>query len=257
MSHADEHAHDEDSEHEHEHDDEPGYVAGVSPVAEAPGAARLAFLRKTYLHLAGAILVFTALEALLMQIPEVEDVALTMTNGYNWLAVLGAFMAVSWVADYMARRSTSLWVQYLGLVLYVCAEAVIFIPLIYVAANYGGDDVIPTAAIATVAVFVGLSAIVLVSKKDFSYLRAGLTIASMVALGVIVAGVLFGFELGVLFSVAMIGLAAAYILYYTSNVLHHYRTTQYVAAALALFSAVALLFWYILRLLLEIFGNRR
>ena len=51
---------------------------------------------------------------------------------------------------------------------------------------------------------------------------------------------------------AMIGFASMYILYETSNVLHRYRTDQYVAAALALFAAVALLFWYILRLLMEL-----
>jgi FtsH-binding integral membrane protein len=53
----------------------------------------------------------------------------------------------------------------------------------------------------------------------------------------------------------MILLASGYILYDTSNVLHHYRTDQYVAASLALFAAVALLFWYVLRLLMEL--NRR
>ena len=59
--------------------------------------------------------------------------------------------------------------------------------------------------------------------------------------------------IGLLFSGAMVVLAGGYTLYYTSNVLHHYRTDQHVAASLALFSAVALMFWYILR----IFMSRR
>jgi FtsH-binding integral membrane protein len=63
--------------------------------------------------------------------------------------------------------------------------------------------------------------------------------------------VLFGFTLGMAFSYCMIALACGYILYDTSNVLHHYRTEQYVAAALALFAAVMLLFWYVLRILLD------
>jgi FtsH-binding integral membrane protein len=33
--------------------------------------------------------------------------------------------------------------------------------------------------------------------------------------------------------------------------LHHYRTDQYVAAALALFASVALLFWYVLQLFMN------
>ena len=63
--------------------------------------------------------------------------------------------------------------------------------------------------------------------------------------------ILFGFNLGNLFAGVMIALAAAYILYYTSNVLHHYRLDQYVAASLALFAAVALLFWYVLQLFMS------
>jgi FtsH-binding integral membrane protein len=49
----------------------------------------------------------------------------------------------------------------------------------------------------------------------------------------------------------MIAFACGYILYDTSNVMLHYRTTQHVAAALALFASVMLLFWYVLRVLLE------
>jgi FtsH-binding integral membrane protein len=46
----------------------------------------------------------------------------------------------------------------------------------------------------------------------------------------------------------MVLVASGYILYHTSNVMHHYHTDQYVAASLALFASVALLFWYVLRL---------
>ena len=58
-------------------------------------------------------------------------------------------------------------------------------------------------------------------------------------------------ELGPIFTYAMIALACGYILYHTSNVLHHYRIGQHVAAALALFASVALLFWYILQLFMS------
>ena len=43
---------------------------------------------------------------------------------------------------------------------------------------------------------------------------------------------LFGFELGVFFSVAMVAFAGAAILYDTSNVLHHYPEDRAVGAAL-------------------------
>ncbi len=38
----------------------------------------------------------------------------------------------------------------------------------------------------------------------------------------------------------MVVFASGYILYDTSNVLHHYRTEQYVAASLALFASVGI-----------------
>src|SRR5205807_9319950 len=48
-----------------------------------------------------------------------------------------------------------------------------------------------------------------------------------------------------------VALASGYVIYQTSNVIHQYRTDQHVAAALGLFAAVALLFWYILQILLR------
>jgi uncharacterized protein len=114
----------------------------------------------------------------------------------------------------------------------------------------GRPSVIPTAAILTLAVFGGLTLSVFVTKKDYSSLRPILCVGSLIALGVIVAGVLLGFNLGLFFSFAMVALMSGYILYYTSQVMLHYRTDQHVAAALALFAAVATLFWYILRIVM-------
>ena len=67
----------------------------------------------------------------------------------------------------------------------------------------------------------------------------------------IAGGAIFGFNLGTWFSVGMVGLAGAAILYDTSNVLHHYPEDRYVAAALELFASMALMFWYVLQLFLS------
>ena len=67
----------------------------------------------------------------------------------------------------------------------------------------------------------------------------------------IFGGLIFGFQLGLFFSVAMVAFAGAAILYDTSNVLHHYPEDRYVAASLQLFTSVALLFWYVLRIFLS------
>ena len=226
-------------------------LTGAVVVAEAPAAERVAFIRKTYAHLAGAVGLFVLLEYILLHMPFTPRLIQLMVGGrYNWLVVLGLFMFVGYVAERWAQSATSLAVQYAGLVLYVLAESVLFLPLLFVAAYFASPSVIPSAAVVTMGLFAGLTATVFITRKDFSFLRTALTVGGFVALAVIVLAILFGFNLGSLFSVAMIVLAGGYILYYTSNVLHHYRTDQYVAAALALFAAVALMFWYVLRLFL-------
>ena len=82
-------------------------------------------------------------------------------------------------------------------------------------------------------------------------MRGILMWGGILALVLIVAAAIFGFELGVFFSVAMVAFAGAAILYDTSNVLHHYPENRAVGAALELFASVALLFWYILRLFMS------
>ena len=52
------------------------------------------------------------------------------------------------------------------------------------------------------------------------------------------------------FSIAMIGLAGASILFQTQNVVRRYPVNAYVAAAIALFSSLMTMFWYVLRLLM-------
>jgi FtsH-binding integral membrane protein len=217
---------------------------------------RAAFIRRTYAHLAGAILAFIALEAALLQVATPERVwGVLRAMPYSWLLVLGLFMVGGWVAQWWASSSTSRALQYAGLGLYVVLEALIFLPLLSIAAYKFGPEVIPTAAILTLAVFGGLTLAVFVTRKDFSFLGPVLTVGALIALGVIVAGILFGFTLGLFFSFAMVALMSGYILYYTSQVMLHYRTDQHVAAALALFACIATLFWYILQIVMAL-SNR-
>lgn len=224
--------------------------------AAAAPADRAAFIRRTYGHLAGAILAFALMEIALFQtaLPEVALQALG-AGRYTWLVVMLLFMGASWVADKWARSETSAGMQYAGLGLYVVAEVIIFLPLLAVASAIAGAGMIETAALLTLLLFGGLTVTVFVTQKDFSFLRPVIAIGSMVALGVIVCSIIFGFNLGVIFSAVMILMAAGSILYNTSNIIHEYRTDQHVSAALALFAAVALLFWYVLRLLIGLKRN--
>jgi len=223
--------------------------------AQAVPAARAEFIRKTYTHLAGAILLFTLIEMAIFQTSLPETLVRTMGTGqWTWLLVLGAFMGVSWLANNWAQSDTSVEMQYAGLGLYVVAESIIFVPLLWVASRIAGEGTIQSAALLTLMLFTGLTVTVFATQKDFSWMGSLLGIGGMVAMGVVVCSVIFGFSLGVIFSAAMVLLAAGSILYQTSNIMSVYRTNQHVAASLALFAAIALLFWYVLRIFI---GFRR
>ena len=107
---------------------------------------------------------------------------------------------------------------------------------------------IQSAATLTLVGFTGLTGIAFWTRKDFSFLGAVLRWAGILALLAIGGGVIFGFTLGMFFSLLMVALAGAAILYDTSNIIHHFPDNRYVAAALQLFASVAMMFWYLLRI---------
>lgn len=231
-------------------------------VAAAPVNERVVFLRRTYGHLLGAILAFIGLEAALVM-SGAGDMLLDSLRAlpYGMLLLMVGFIGAGYLAQYMAQSSTSNAARYAGLGLYVVLQAIIILPLItYIerTPSLQGKYLPLQAGIITAAAFAGLTFAVTASGKDFSFLGPILWVASLVALGVILCAILFGAGglIGVVFSGAMILLAAGYIVYDTSNVIHHYRSDQYVAAALALFASVALMFYYVLRLLMQLQSNR-
>ncbi len=225
---------------------------GVAALADR--VERAAFIQRTYLHLGMAVISFVVLEAILLTLyPPATFLERfgPMLGGWGWLLVLGAFMLVSWVARGWAESTASRGLQYAGLILYVVAEALIFMPLMAYATLV--DPSIPmNAGLITAVVFGGLTALVFLTGSDFSGLGKYLWVGGLVAMGIIVASIVLpgGWGLGIWFSAALVLLAAGYILYDTSNVLHHYRTDQHVAASLALFASVALMLWYVMRILI-------
>ncbi|WP_053992750.1 Bax inhibitor-1 family protein [Mangrovimonas sp. TPBH4] len=213
---------------------------------------RVEFYKKTYAHVAGGVLVFVLFEYLLLQSDAVVNF-MSMLDGFKWLLLLGGFMLVTNYAESTAMRSEDKNMQYLAFGIYILAEAFIFVPLIYMAINFtqSGPELLNQAAIVTLALFTGLSAVVFFTKKDFSFLKTGLTIGFFIAIGLIIAGTIFGFNLGLWFSVGMCVLAGGTILYQTSNLVNKYTADDYIPAALGLFASLMLLFWYVLRILMS------
>jgi len=214
---------------------------------------RVAFLRRTYGHLAGAILAFVAVSAVLQTSGFALGFARWMMAGssLNLIIVFGLFIASGFITDRLARSETSSGIQYVGLGLGVVAFGIFLSPMLLVARLYVQDPyIIHKAALFTLLIFGGLTATVFITRKDFSFLRGILMVASLAAFGIIVTSLIFGFHLGTIFSLAMIVLMGAYILYQTSLLMAYFRPTQHVAAALMLFSTIATLFLYVLRLLM-------
>lgn len=220
----------------------------LAPVSSLSVDDRSTFIWKCYAHVTIAILVFGALQVYFYQSGISAAIAAPMLN--NWLLVLGAFILASWGATHIAHKIESRNAQYAAFGAFIFVEAIIFAPMLYIAQE-GFPGVIESAAGVTVLGCVGLISVAMLTRKDFSFLRGLLMWAGILAMVGIVASLLFGFQLGTWFSVAMIGFAGAAVLYDTSNIMHHYPQDRYVAASMALFASIAMMFWYILRLFMS------
>jgi FtsH-binding integral membrane protein len=224
----------------------------------SPASARVAFIRRTYAHLAGAILAFAAIEwAIFNLIPAQELNSLMLTyfrSPFSNLILFAVFIGVGCLARWWAYSGASAAVQYAGLGAYILIEAVIFVPLLWVLAHRAGGNFTETlteAGILTLCMFGGLTAVVFITRKDFSFLGPILAIGSFLAFGLIILAMIFGFSMGLWFAFGMVVLISGFILYDTSNVLHKFRTDMHVAASLELFASIAVLFYYIIMILMS------
>jgi FtsH-binding integral membrane protein len=224
-------------------------VPNFLPVSELSAETRSNFIWRTYGHVAAAILLFAGIETYLFEAGLAMPLAQSMLS-MSWLIILGGFMLVGWLATHVAHTVQSRPLQYVALVGFVVAQAIMFLPLLAIAiASQPG--IVESAVGVTLLGTAGLTAVAFITRKDFSFLRGLLVWGGILALVGIVASVLFGFAMGTWFSVAMIGFAGAAVLYDTSNILHHYPEDRYVGAALQLFASIALMFWYVLRLFMS------
>ncbi|HEX5062165.1 MAG TPA: Bax inhibitor-1 family protein [Kofleriaceae bacterium] len=218
---------------------------------------RVAFLRKSYGLLGGALIVWAAASAYVFRyMPEVSfKWSRWALTGYNWFAVIGLLIGSGMLAQWLARSETSRTIQYIGLGVEVAAWTFLMQPMLWVLfmkfKPAGAQALLAQGTIATLAIFVGLTATVFITKKDFSFLRGVVTVGMFAALGIIMASILFGFTLGLVFTGALIALLALKILYDTSLMMNYFPPTHYVSAALMLFGTVATLFWNIMVFLMR------
>lgn len=224
----------------------------LAPVSELSVDDRSDFIWKCYAHVVGAILAFAAIEAYLFQSGVAYRIAEPMLGHPG--KVLMAFIALSWGASHLAHKLESKTSQYAAFAVFVVAWSLMFVPMFALAmikSAQAGSNIIDSAAAVTVFGCVALIATVMITRKDFSFLRGILIWGFFIAIGLIGASFMFGWNLGTWFSVGMIGFAGVAVLFDTSNIMHHYPRDKYVAASMALFASIAMMFWYVLRLFMS------
>ncbi len=223
-------------------------------ITDISSADRTKFIRQTYLHVSIAVVGFILLELVLFSTGIAENIAYVLTKSrYTWVFVLAAFAFISFRVVSWCKASVSLQNQYLALFVYILAESIIFVPVLYTASYYA-PGTIEVMTFMTLFLLVSLFGIALLTKKNFSFLKSSITIAGMLAIGAVVLGIVFGFSPSIFFSFAMLSLAGLCILYHTTNLVN-YHTHQYVAAGLGLFASFMLLFWYVMRIGLILMGE--
>jgi FtsH-binding integral membrane protein len=214
----------------------------MAPVSSLSVESRSDFIWKCYAHVVGAILAFAGIESYLFSSGIAERIAVPMLN--SWMMVMIAFIAVSWGATHLAHRLESVASQYAAFAVFVVAQSLIFAPMLWMAmAMDPSGSMIQSAAGVTVFGCAALIATVMITRKDFSFLRGVLVWGFFIVLGLIAASLMFGWNLGTCAGIA--------VLYDTSNIMHHYPQDKYVAASMALFASIAMMFWYILRLFMS------
>jgi FtsH-binding integral membrane protein len=220
------------------------------PVAQAPAEARSAYMTRVYVRLLAGIGGFV-LGSWYLFATELAYAIAEFVLGTSWLLILGGFMIVSWMSTSMLYRARSAGAQYAAYAAVVIANVLLFATPLVLAREFGPEGTIELAAQLSAVAFVALSVIAIRTSKDFSFLRGILMWGGVLALLLIVGSVVFSIGLGIWFPVAMIGFAGAAILYDTQKIFHTYPLGTETAAAVNLFSSIALLFWYVLQLLMR------
>ncbi|WP_404419714.1 Bax inhibitor-1/YccA family protein [Marinospirillum sp.] len=122
-------------------------------------------------------------------------------------------------------------------------------PILNMYLGAGMGNVVVSAFAMTALVFFGLSAVALVTKKDFSFLGKFLLVGGLVLIAGVIANLFLGMGgLHLAISAGFVIFASALILFQTSEIIHG-GETNYIRATVGLFVAIYNLFISLLSLL--------
>jgi modulator of FtsH protease len=249
-----------------------GVVVGGAAAAPALTNERIQYLRKVYSLLLASVVIagLAGLAATslgpteMMRTPEGHRVA---------VPVLVAFLLSSRVAMYMAfgllfvgtiAASAVSKVRGLNLVALFGVAALMGVevaPMVFVAQFYAGLGKTMSAApvsgafLMTAAVFAGATSYVMITRKDFSYLTATLSMGFWIVFAGCIVGAFISSEVFTL-AIASVGaiIAAGFLLVQTSRIFRNSAMDDAVGDCLALLVQLRNLFVFILRILMS---NRR
>ncbi|MDP6929102.1 MAG: Bax inhibitor-1 family protein [Planctomycetota bacterium] len=213
---------------------------------DAPVAEKAAFLQRTYSLLLAGILAFAATLWAAGSVPVVASMARGLWS-MGWIGCMLVIMGGGYAVRALASKTPINLIAYFA---YVFLFGLLLAPLVLFAAQMEG--VLSQASMVTALVFTGLTGYVFISGKDFSFIGGICSIGCMALLGCLLAGWLFGFDLGLWFSVLGVLIFSGMVLYDTSRVLHHYPTTAHVRAAIELFVSLIILFQYVVMMLVNL-----
>jgi modulator of FtsH protease len=126
----------------------------------------------------------------------------------------------------------------------------------YISAFANGHQLVITAFGGTGAIFLGLSAYAVTTKKDFSFLGGFLMVGILVAFLAGLGAIFFSMPvLSLVVSAAFVLLMSGLILWETSNIIHG-GETNYIMATVSLYVAIFNLFTSLLHLLAAFAGER-
>ncbi len=222
-----------------------------TPVISTDEDTRGAFLVRVYQHVALAVVAFMAFETILFVTGAAQALNNLLTgSSLVWMLVLGVFYVANFMASKSAHNLENPSMQYAGLFGMAGAYSLIFAPFLYYVLHSEGNGggTVVQAAMVTIAGFVGLTVVGMVTRKDLSFIRPLIMFGGIMAIVLIGAALLFGLNLGVWFSVGMVALSGASILYQTQNIVRTYPAWAHVGAAVSLFGSLMTMFWYILRI---------
>ena len=207
------------------------------------GLANSRIISNTYLLLTLTLLTSTITAAVAMNIG---------ARPVNWLLMLAVFIGMPFVIN---RFRNSVW----GLVLtfvFTAFMGYVLGPILNLYLSLSnGPQIVMMSFGTTAAVFVGLSAYTLATRKDFSYMRSFLFTGLIILLVAIIANFFLAIPmLSLTISSVAVFIMSGLILYDTSRMIHD-GETNYVMMTVSLYANIYVLFVHLLNLFSVMQGN--